>query len=951
VGTYLEVGVGKATSGESQELGRRAAAEAVSHLNRFEPSLALVFVSPELDIVAVNRGVKQLLGNCPSIGTSTAGEIADGLVTHGVAVAVIASPHVKVRVGMGERVSRDQSAAVFQALEEAGASDYFSAKSPQHQMLQIAAPGAPPVSPVLLIVFSPGSTTRQLTLCHDIHTVLRKASANRIPIVGGGSGDYFRYEENYQIVNGDVLSDGIALAFMETEILFGLGLAHGYSPTTRRALVSRCSGHLVYELDGMPAAQVYAQFLGISLEQLTERQSTGPRPLEELPFGTVDMHGNSVLHVPERVLSDGSIVFPYLMSNHQVITLMQVNQDEVIRAGLSAYDKAILQGGLKKPSLTLMFSGALRMMGDRRHEETRLVRERSGIPLCGFYTFGQTGISDDGVPVYSNQSVSMLVFSDELNPVASLVHAGKRMYIELTSRLNRKAAQVKSMTRVNQIIQDSESVGSLLSALVVEFESLFPWAAGAFYLSDQQALGPDAKSCVLGPASDNTFPRSLPVDQKTQEWREIDLESHGRFYGSLVLKGKKADGPVDEEDLALAETIGKLVSRGLHRIELDAQMDLKAQQLGILSDMAVEFSKSISPLFQLQNVIRRVRHMLGLSYASLWHVDGTYRLVMREVLDSDPEFQVSETEKAYDERLMKWQIEHQQALYLDQEGEGPDGLSGDHQFSSISLPVSYKDRLRGVLNFYSNKPYAWPLHRDRLLENMDFLKSIATEVAVIIEVWSLQQHATFFKEIHHRVKNNLQNIASLLALQMRRTVEAAAKEALAASIARISAIAVVHESLSQEETAMADLGGLLKSMSKLAETESGNQVAITVDVSEPAILIPSREATYLALVVNELIQNALKHGTDEGREGRIRITAGENAGLINVAVRDDGPGLPTGFDLDRDGGLGLTIVRNLVRDELKGQFSFVSEKGVVARVVFPPPQTYHNLGDTEGGVP
>jgi len=301
--------------------------------------------------------------------------------------------------------------------------------------------------------------------------------------------------------------------------------------------------------------------------------------------------------------------------------------------------------------------------------------------------------------------------------------------------------------------------------------------------------------------------------------------------------------------------------------------------------------------------------------------------------------------------LMKWQIEHQQTLYLDRDGTGPDGLSGDDRFSSISLPVSYKDRLRGVLNFYSNKPYAWPLHHDRLLENMDFLKSIATEVAFIIEVWFLQQHATFFKEIHHRVKNNLQNIASLLSLQMRRTDEVAAKEALAGSISRISAIAVVHESLSHEAGAMVDLGRLLKSVSKLAETESGNQVAITVDVSEPSVLIPSREATYLALVVNELIQNALKHGTGEGREGRIWIKAGEDNGLITLLVRDDGRGLPSGFDLDRDGGLGLTIVRNLVTDELKGQFSVVSGKGVLAQVIFPPPRTYHNLGDVEGGVP
>jgi two-component sensor histidine kinase len=299
---------------------------------------------------------------------------------------------------------------------------------------------------------------------------------------------------------------------------------------------------------------------------------------------------------------------------------------------------------------------------------------------------------------------------------------------------------------------------------------------------------------------------------------------------------------------------------------------------------------------------------------------------------------------------MKWQIEHQQPLHMVQKEERPDGVVNHLPCSLISLPVSYKDRLKGVLNFYSNRPYAWPLQHDRLLENMEFLKGLATEIAVIIEVWSLQQHATFFKEIHHRVKNNLQNIASLLALQLRRTDDVAAKEALSGSISRITAIAVVHESLSQEETAMVELGRLVKSVSKLAEVEPSQDIVIDVDVLEPSVLIPSREASYLALVVNELIQNALKHGMVEGREGKISIRAGAEGGVISVIIRDNGPGLPAGFDPARDGNLGLTIVRNLVKDELKGQFSLVNEKGVVAEVAFPPPQTYHRLGEAEGEV-
>ena len=80
MGIYFEAGVGKATAGTSLEMGRSAAMEAISQLEKFKPALALVFVCSELDIGAVNQGVVQIIGDCPVIGTSTAGEIANGLV-------------------------------------------------------------------------------------------------------------------------------------------------------------------------------------------------------------------------------------------------------------------------------------------------------------------------------------------------------------------------------------------------------------------------------------------------------------------------------------------------------------------------------------------------------------------------------------------------------------------------------------------------------------------------------------------------------------------------------------------------------------------------------------------------------------------------------------------------------------------------------------------------------
>ena len=121
---YFESGVGKAIlnpdSTNSAELGHLAATRALSHIKRFQPSLALAFVSPNLEMEKATEGLTDALGDCPLIGTSTAGEIAGGYIRHSVVVAVLASPHLSARVGMGNGVSQNfQSAELTRSFKTA----------------------------------------------------------------------------------------------------------------------------------------------------------------------------------------------------------------------------------------------------------------------------------------------------------------------------------------------------------------------------------------------------------------------------------------------------------------------------------------------------------------------------------------------------------------------------------------------------------------------------------------------------------------------------------------------------------------------------------------------------------------------------------------------------------------------------------------------------------------
>lgn len=930
MGRYFEAGLARALHGSARHMGRTAASEARSRLKGFDPSLALVFVSAEIDVEEVNRGIREILHDCPTIGTSTAGEICNGPVKNGVVVALLASPHLRVRVGTGNHVSKDFRAAVHQALGQAEALDYLDPSHAVHQMMSVSAPGMPGVSSKLMIVFSPGATNKQPSLSHDIHTMLRRNSANRIPIFGGSSGDYLRFESNYQIVNGSVFADSIALAFIESEVMFGMGLAHGFSPTRKGALVTRASDHIVYELDRRPAAEVCAEIIGIPIDIL--RADT--LWFSDFPFGTTDVYGNSIIQVPERILEDGSVQFAPIMNIDQVITLMSSTESVIAQAGLSAYKKAIRQAGLRKPALALMSSCALRerLVGGAQREIDP-IRTYSSVPLGGFYTFGEKGLSDDGLPVYCNQSVSMLVFSDELNPVAALVNRGATAYREFSERLQKKEHQIKAIGRINQVIQGSSEPTQLLHMLIGEITELLPWTDVAFYLSKD---GSGAYTRVSASDEDAFLPELTGAPLRPGDV-PIWMESAGKPLGLMLMKSREARAP-EEDEVDLAQTIAQMTASGLHRLELDARLDLKLRHLAILNRLGKELSKAVSLDSPSHHILAYLRRGLNLSLGSLWLIDHTSQLLVKEAFDAAPEHQTDSVVTANDARIAKWQMGSSRPLfYSPSGGEDPVELISPFSYSFVSIPIESKGKLRGILNLYSTEEQKGWLRPDRVFETMDLLASLAAQIAVFLENLSLQKHSTLYTEVHHRIKNNLHNIAGLLRMQVRRLDRISAEQALDDSIARIVSIAKVHETLSQGDIGMIDLGPLTGRISTLSLPEGPENPVVSIDVSGSPILVPSKEATSVALVINELVRNAVQHGMSAtgGCTLTIRLTLTD--GLVTLIIEDHGPGLPDGFDPERDGNLGLSIVRTLVREELKGEFVIEGSHGTMAKVSFPLP--------------
>jgi two-component sensor histidine kinase len=193
------------------------------------------------------------------------------------------------------------------------------------------------------------------------------------------------------------------------------------------------------------------------------------------------------------------------------------------------------------------------------------------------------------------------------------------------------------------------------------------------------------------------------------------------------------------------------------------------------------------------------------------------------------------------------------------------------------------------------------------------------------------------QEIHHRVKNNMQTIASLLRLQARRTESDEVRRALQEGINRILSVAVIHEFLAHQEARVINIRDVSQRIIKqIQEGVLDAEQHIRLDLQGPNIYLPTQPATVCALAINELLLNALEHGYVRQEGGTVTVNLRDDGEMVTIAVDDDGVGLPEAFDLDQTGSLGLQIVKTLAEGDLRGQFELCGrDKGVSAVVTFP----------------
>ena len=386
---------------------------------------------------------------------------------------------------------------------------------------------------------------------------------------------------------------------------------------------------------------------------------------------------------------------------------------------------------------------------------------------------------------------------------------------------------------------------------------------------------------ITGAAASAREPVMIPaqahLDERFKAFPNLPEDQYESILAVPILAREKLAGALNvrtvmprefsEAEIDLLVAIAAQVAQTIEHAKLYADAQARVSELEALAKISEAVSESLYLEESLEAIVKTTMEAVGAAGAALVLEDGN----------------------------IAW----------------PEGRAGKQ---AIRLPLRWKGRVIGELVCDRDTPFT---DQERAL-----LASIAHHAAVALEHGRAVMRGVLAQEIHHRVKNNLQTVASLLRLQAR-SEGVDPRKALEDSVNRILAIAAVHEVLTERRDEEVELADLLDRLRAMLVQGLGAQKSVEAHLAH--VSLAGGRATALALVFSELLQNALEHGGDS-----VRVELARRDGEVVLAITDDG----SGIDDDSDG-TGLSIVRALVRDELRGTLDLNSNGGLRAEVVFP----------------
>src|SRR5579859_743921 len=373
---------------------------------------------------------------------------------------------------------------------------------------------------------------------------------------------------------------------------------------------------------------------------------------------------------------------------------------------------------------------------------------------------------------------------------------------------------------------------------------------------------------VMIPAQAHLDPRfklfpNLPESQY-ESILAVPILVHGEKLAGALNVRTRAAREYDASEIGLVQAIADQVAQTIVHAQLYAQAQRRVAELEALARFSEAVSESLYLEESLQAIVTTTMDAVSATGAALVLEDAS----------------------------LAW----------------PEGRAGAY---AVRTPLRWRGRQIGELVADRDSPFSD--------DDSALLEAIAHHAAVALEHGRAVLRGVLAQEIHHRVKNNLQTVASLLRLQSRAD-DVDQREVLEHSVNRILAIAAVHEVLTERRDDDVELAELIDRLR--AMLVQGLAVGRAVEAKLEPVSLAGNRATALALVFSELLQNALEHGA-----GSVRIELTRRDDQVLLAIADEGSGAD-----GAPSGTGLSIVRALVADELQGSFAFA---GARAEVVFP----------------
>jgi GAF domain-containing protein/anti-sigma regulatory factor (Ser/Thr protein kinase) len=437
---------------------------------------------------------------------------------------------------------------------------------------------------------------------------------------------------------------------------------------------------------------------------------------------------------------------------------------------------------------------------------------------------------------------------------------------------------------------------------------------------------------VADAAGDDRF-KYLPETGETvfQSLLAVALVNQGRVIGAMNVQTRTLR-QYGADEVELLSLIADLAAGALEKAVLYDRMQRQITELTTLAEVSETVT---SPLYLdeiLTLVVDMAAQVMQAKVCSLMLLDEKRNeIVLQSTQNLSPTYRDKTPLRvgegiaglvAQSGQPMVVEDVRQDARYKYRDIAQEEGLC-----SLLCVPLRLRERTIGVFNCYTSTPHRFTD------EEMALFSTLANQTALAIENARLLTSVALIREMHHRIKNNLQSVAMLLRMQMSGGEDVPAREVLHEAINRIQSIAAVHDILSQEGFKGVGIKGLVSRIGQaVLDNMSTPQQDIRISVEGVEFALSSQAATSLALAVNELIQNAVQHGFADRTQGTIAIHLAEEPLHWRITIQDDGVGLST----DSMRHIGLELVEELIVDDLRGEFDLAREgEGTTALLRIP----------------